>query len=134
MLLNQDSSAGDTLAVSSSHQYTKRTNTAEETREQAIQRHEQEKELKRLEKLMRYAYPRQREDYLYRKKLLTPAAFNMSVDLLKLKKESMRLDQEKETLQNSIMIQEASNVAYHRFWNSGQSSDALNSSATLQNF
>ena len=43
---------------------------------------------------MRYAFPRQREAYLYRKRLLPPERFNISVDLLKLKKESMRLDQE----------------------------------------
>ena len=41
---------------------------------------------------MRFAYPRMRETYHYKKKLLPPEAYNMSVDLLKLKKESKRID------------------------------------------
>ena len=44
---------------------------------------------------MRYAFPRQREAYLYKKKLLPPADLNMSVDLLMLKKESIRQDLDK---------------------------------------
>lgn len=47
---------------------------------------------------MRYAFPRQREEYLYKKKLLPPGALNMSVDLLKMKKESLRLEMEKEQM------------------------------------
>ena len=65
-----------------------------ETRDEAAERVRKQKELRRLQNLVRYAYPRQREAYLYKKKLLPPEAFNCSVDLLKLKKESMRIDQQ----------------------------------------
>lgn len=104
LLVTNDSIIEDTLDYSGM-QYTYRSNTAGgESREEAEKRCEKEKELKRLEKLMRYAFPRQREEYNYRKRLLPPDAFNMSVDLLKLKKESMRLDHEKETMQSSIKL------------------------------
>ena len=53
-----------------------------ETKEQAIKRIEKAKELKRLQKLMQYAFPRQREAYLYKKKLLPPEELNRSVDLM----------------------------------------------------
>ena len=58
-----------------------------ESKDQFQKRIDREKEKRRLEKLMRYAYPRQRETYMYKKKLLPPSALNMSVDLLSLKKE-----------------------------------------------
>ena len=63
---------------------------AGETREQAIERLAKEKEVKRLQKLMRYAYPRQREEHVYKKKLLPEKDHNASVDLVALKKESKR--------------------------------------------
>ena len=50
---------------------------------------------------MKYAFPREREKHIFKKKVLPPEAFNMSVDLLKLKKESMRLDQEKSMMLTS---------------------------------
>ena len=50
---------------------------------------------------MRYAFPRHREEYLYKKKLLPPGALNMSVDLLKLKKESLRVEMEKDQIHRS---------------------------------
>ena len=43
---------------------------------------------------MRFAYPRQLETHVYKKKLLKPDELNMSVDLFRLKQESMRLDKE----------------------------------------
>ena len=44
---------------------------------------------------MRFAFPRQREIHLYKKKLLDPQGLNTSVDILQLKKEFMRLEKEK---------------------------------------
>lgn len=40
-----------------------------ETREQAIERDQREKERKRVEKLLRLAYPRQREAHLFKAKM-----------------------------------------------------------------
>ena len=73
-----------------------------ETIQEALQREAREKEVARLQKLMKYAFPRRREEHLYKKKLLNPEDFNMSVDLIKLKKESMRLDKEKSIANSSV--------------------------------
>jgi len=35
---------------------------------------------------MKYAFPRQREAYVYKKQFLGPEALNLSVDLIKLKR------------------------------------------------
>ena len=61
-----------------------------ETLEEAQKRIDREKERRRVEKLLRYAYPRHRETYIYKKKLLPPDAMGSSVDLLSLKKEALR--------------------------------------------
>ena len=50
-----------------------------------MQRLNKQKEMARIKRLMRFAYPRQRETHLYKKKLLPEEALNMSVDLFKLK-------------------------------------------------
>ena len=51
---------------------------------------------------MKYAFPRRREEHLYKKKMLNPEDLNMSVDLIKLKKESMRLDKERSLADSSV--------------------------------
>ena len=51
-----------------------------------------------MQKLAQYAYPRQREAYLYKKKLLPPEALNMSVDLIKMKREASRRDMERKQM------------------------------------
>ena len=56
-----------------------------ETIQQALEREAREKEVARLQKLMKYAFPRRREEHLYKKKMLNPEDLNMSVDLIKLK-------------------------------------------------
>lgn len=66
-----------------------------ETKQQAIERIERQKEIRRIEKLMKFAFPRQRETHIYKKKLLQPDELNMSVDLIKLKQESMRLEEQR---------------------------------------
>ena len=43
-----------------------------ETIKQALEREAREKEVARLQKLMKFAYPRRREEHLYKKKLLNP--------------------------------------------------------------
>ena len=47
---------------------------------------------------MKYAYPRQREAYLYKKKLLPPEDLNMSVDLIKMKREASRREMERKQM------------------------------------
>ena len=59
---------------------------------------------------MRFAYPRQRETHIYKKKMLSPEDLNQSVDLLKLKQESMRLDREKSIAENANIIDKNSSV------------------------
>ena len=73
-----------------------------ETIQQALEREAREKEVARLQKLMKYAFPRRREEHLYKKKMLNPEDLNMSVDLIKLKKESMRLDKERSLADSSV--------------------------------
>ena len=73
-----------------------------ETIKEALEREAREKEVARLQKLMKYAFPRRREEHLYKKKLLNPEDFNMSVDLIRLKKESLRLDKEKSIANSSV--------------------------------
>ena len=51
-----------------------------------------------MQKLVQYAYPRQREAYLYKKKLLPPDALNMSVDLMKMKREASRREMERKQM------------------------------------
>ena len=51
-----------------------------------------------MQKLVQYAYPRQREAYLYKKKLLPPEALNMSVDLIKMKREASRREIERKQM------------------------------------
>eukprot|EP00353_Schmidingerella_taraikaensis_P014532 CAMPEP_0185567836 /NCGR_PEP_ID=MMETSP0434-20130131/966_1 /TAXON_ID=626734 ORGANISM="Favella taraikaensis, Strain Fe Narragansett Bay" /NCGR_SAMPLE_ID=MMETSP0434 /ASSEMBLY_ACC=CAM_ASM_000379 /LENGTH=148 /DNA_ID=CAMNT_0028182147 /DNA_START=1016 /DNA_END=1462 /DNA_ORIENTATION=- len=51
------------------------------------------------------AYPRQREAHIYKTKLLPPEARNQVLDLLKLKKESIRQDQEKSLVIDSMAIE-----------------------------
>ena len=63
-----------------------------ETKQEAIERVKKWKEKKRVERLLRFAYPRQHETFLYKKKLLHYSEFNTSVDLSTLKRESMRID------------------------------------------
>ena len=81
-----------------------------ETKQQAIERIKKQKELRRLENFMRFAYPRQRETHIYKKKMLSPEDLNQSVDLLKLKQESMRLDREKSIAENANIIDKNSSV------------------------
>lgn len=62
-----------------------------ETREQAVERDLRDKEKKRLTKLLRLAYPRQREAHLIKAKLLmSPEESSLMHDLYTLKKESIR--------------------------------------------
>ena len=50
-----------------------------ETREQAFERYKKEKDLRRLKKLMKYAYPRQQEMHTLKKKLMPgPEEYNSS--------------------------------------------------------
>ena len=62
-----------------------------ESKVQAIARIEKAKEVDRIQKLMKFAFPRQRDSHVYRKQLLSPEDYNMSVGLLSLKKESVRM-------------------------------------------
>ena len=43
---------------------------------------------------MRFAFPRQREEYVMKKKVLGPDLLGTSVDFFKLKQESLRMDRE----------------------------------------
>ncbi len=43
-----------------------------ETKASALARYKKQKEINRIENFLRFAYPRQREAYLYKKKLLSP--------------------------------------------------------------
>ena len=74
-----------------------------ETVEQAQQRVQKEKELKRIEKLLKLSYPRQRELHMYRKRFgrnASPIQFNTSNDLLQYKK----------TQKKHQLLQSSSNV------------------------
>ena len=51
-----------------------------------------------MHRLVKYAYPRQREAYLYKKKLLPPEDLNMSVDLIKMKREASRREMERKQM------------------------------------
>jgi len=66
-----------------------------ETKGQALERIKRYKEIKRIEKLMRFAYPRQREEYIMKKKVLGPEQLNTSVDFIRLKQESLRIDNDR---------------------------------------
>ena len=44
---------------------------------------------------MKFAFPRQRESHNLKRSLLNPEDFNTSVDLVQLKKESLRIGKEK---------------------------------------
>ena len=61
-----------------------------ETREMAEDRVAREKEIRRVQKLMKMAFPRQREAHVYKQRLLPPDRRGESVDLMRLKKESIR--------------------------------------------
>jgi len=63
-----------------------------ETKEEALERVKKYKELKRIEKLMKFAFPRQRENHQMKKKVFGPNEINASVDLLSLKRHSLRQD------------------------------------------
>ena len=78
--LNEDSSSDD-----SSEGRFKIKRRPGETKEQAIARVKKQREIRRIEEFLRFAYPRQREAYIYKKKMLSPQDMNMSVDLFKLK-------------------------------------------------
>ena len=56
-----------------------------ETKEQALERIKKQKEIRRIERLMRFAFPRQREEYVMKKKVLGPDLLGTSVDYFKLK-------------------------------------------------
>ena len=75
-----------------------------ETKAQALDRIKREKEKQRIEKLLRMAFPRQRETYVYKKMLLPPEAQSMSVDLFKLKQESIRREKERNEIERSLMM------------------------------
>ena len=68
-----------------------------------------EKEIGRVEKLMRMAFPRQRETHIYKQRLLPEEARNLSVDLLRLKKESIRQEYEKTLVVDSMAIESGQN-------------------------
>ena len=56
--------------------------------------------MKRIQKLVRYAYPRQRETYVYKRKLLGPDSLNVSIDLFKLRKIKLEKDKLRLTMEN----------------------------------
>ena len=60
-----------------------------ESRQAYEARMEQEKEVVRIQKLMKFAFPRQRETHVYRKQLLSPHEdkSNLSISLVQMKKE-----------------------------------------------
>lgn len=72
-----------------------------ETKEEAVARDKRDREHRRLLKFMQFAYPRQREAYLYKKKMLDPDQMNTSVDLTMLKREFRRMEKERQTLKVS---------------------------------
>jgi len=74
-----DDSSDDDFTSKSGHRIKRKPG---ETKEQAIDRVNREKEIERVQKLMRFAFPRQRETHLYKKKLLDPEEQNTSVDIL----------------------------------------------------
>ena len=43
---------------------------------------------------MKFAFPRQRETHIYKKKLLNPHELNLTMSLVQLKKEEIRIEQE----------------------------------------
>ena len=63
-----------------------------ETKEEALERVRKYKEYKRIEKLMKFSYPRQRETHMMKKKVLGLDQMHCSVDYLTLKRESLRID------------------------------------------
>lgn len=71
-----------------------------ESAEEAAERINKVKELKRIQKLVRYAYPRQRESYVYKKKLLGPDSVNVSIDLYKLKRIKLEQDKMRQSKEN----------------------------------
>lgn len=52
---------------------------------------------------MKFAFPRQRETYIMKKKVLGPDQLHASVDYLTLKRESLRIDSS-ELAQHSLMM------------------------------
>ena len=67
-----------------------------ETREQAVERVIKDKEKRRLEKLLRLAYPRQREAHLLKHKIqIRPEEQSGGYELMRQKKEQMRQDHER---------------------------------------
>lgn len=76
-----------------------------ETREMAEDRVAREKEIRRVQKLMKMAFPRQREAHVYKQRLLPPDRRGESVDLMRLKKESIRQEIEKSLVIDSMAIE-----------------------------
>ena len=67
-----------------------------ETTKDYRERMEKMKEVDRVQKLMKFAFPRQRETHIYKRKLLSPQELkmNLTVSLVHLKKEQIRVEQE----------------------------------------
>ena len=63
-----------------------------ETKEEALERIRKQKEIKRIEKLMKFAFPRLREEQIMKRKVLGPENVNESVDYMRLKREAIRID------------------------------------------
>lgn len=92
------------------------------------------KELKRIKKLMQYAFPRVRETYMYRKKLLGPDKVNASVDLYTLKK--IKLEQERQRKAGNLDLEGHIESAGHQIGDPPETAymhSALNSVSTLRN-